>query len=168
MTGNARTGPPWWLRLMNTTFIQLSRLGLSYGAEGPVVLTVPGRKTGKPRSTPITPMAVNSSRYVIAGFPGADWVRNARAPGEATLQHGRHTERVRMVELSSEDARPVLRAFPTEVPTGVTFMKRFGLVKDAAPRSSRRLRGPDMAGVVAEDLQAKPGPAAQAWPVQEV
>jgi len=45
-----------------------------------------------------------------------------------------------MVELSSEDARPVLRAFPTEVPTGVTFMKRFGLVKDAAPRSSRRLR----------------------------
>src|SRR5271165_910733 len=78
----------------------------------------------------------NSSRYVIAGFPGADWVRNARAAGEATLQHGRHTERVRMVELSSEDARPVLRAFPTEVPTGVTFMKRFGLVKDAAPRCS--------------------------------
>ena len=31
------------------------------GKDGPVVLTVTGRKSGKPRSTPITPMEVGGS-----------------------------------------------------------------------------------------------------------
>jgi hypothetical protein len=43
-----------------------------------------------------------------------------------------------MVELSADDARPLLRAFPDEVPTGVGFMKRAGLVVDGRLRSSRR------------------------------
>jgi F420H(2)-dependent quinone reductase len=47
--------------------------------EAPVVLTVPGRKSGKPRSTPITPTHVDGKRYVVNGYPGADWVSNVRA-----------------------------------------------------------------------------------------
>jgi len=43
--------PPWWLKPANKVFIQMSRLGLSFGGESPVVLTVPGRKSGTPRST---------------------------------------------------------------------------------------------------------------------
>jgi len=39
---------------------------------------------------------------------------------------GRKSERVSFVELSAELARPVLRAFPKEVPTGVGFFKRSG------------------------------------------
>lgn len=58
---------------------------------------------------------------------------NVRAAGEVTLQRGRTQERVRMVELSPEEAKPLLRAFPTEVPTGVGFMKRSGLVKEGRP-----------------------------------
>lgn len=126
---------------MNKIFIALSRLGLSFGGESPMVLTVPGRKTGKPRSTPITPMQFQGSRYVVGGFPGADWVRNVRAAGEVTLQRGRHTERVRMVELPSEQARPVLRAFPVEVPTGVSFMKNAGLVHEGRPEEFEALAG---------------------------
>ena len=67
----------------------MSRLGMSFGGESPVVLTVPGRKSGTPRSTPVTPMTVDGKRYVVAGFPGADWVRNVRAAGEVTLTRGR-------------------------------------------------------------------------------
>jgi hypothetical protein len=37
--------PPWWLKPANKLFIQMSRLGLSFGGESPVVLTVPGRKS---------------------------------------------------------------------------------------------------------------------------
>lgn len=44
--------PPWWLKPANKLFIQMSRLGLSFGGESPVVLTVPGRKSGRERSTP--------------------------------------------------------------------------------------------------------------------
>src|SRR6201996_6616846 len=115
--------PPWWLKPANKVFIRMSRLGLSFGGESPVVLTVAGRKSGTPRSTPVTPMTVDGRQYVVGGFPGADWVRNVRAAGDVTLARGRKTQRVRAVELSAEDAKPLLRAFPREVPAGVGFMK---------------------------------------------
>ena len=105
------------------------------------MLTVPGRKSGTPRSTPVTPMTVDGKRHVVGGFPGADWVKNVRAAGEVTLSRGRQRERVRMVELSAEEARPLLRAFPTEVPAGVGFMKRSGLVKDGRPEEFEALAG---------------------------
>jgi deazaflavin-dependent oxidoreductase (nitroreductase family) len=133
--------PPWWLKPANKLFIQLSRLGLSFGGESPVVLTVPGRKSGTPRSTPVTPMTVDGKRYVVGGFPGADWIRNVRAAGEVTLRRGRTLEHLRMVELSADDARPFLRAFPNEVPTGVGFMKRSGLVKEGRPDEFEALAG---------------------------
>ena len=141
MSNNQRFRPPWWLKPANKVFIQMSRLGLSFGGESPVVLTVPGRKSGILRSTPITPMTVEGQRYVVGGFPGADWVRNVRAASEVTLSRGRKTERVRMVELSAEDAKPLLRAFRTEVPTGVGFMKRCGLVTEGRPEEFEALAG---------------------------
>ena len=140
-SANAAPEPPWWLKPANKVFIQMSRLGMSFGGESPVVLTVPGRKSGTPRSTPVTPMTVDGKRYVVGGFPGADWVQNVRAAGEVTLRRGRTTERVRMVELSPEEARPLLRAFPTEVPTGVGFMKRSGLVSEGRPEEFEALAG---------------------------
>ena len=133
--------PPWWLKPANKVFIQMSRLGLSFGGESPVVLTVPGRKSGVPRSTPVTPMTVDGKQYVVAGFPGADWVANVRAAGQARLARGRNVRRVNMVELSTDDARPLLRAFPTEVPTGVGFMKRAGLVTEGRPEEFEALAG---------------------------
>jgi hypothetical protein len=45
------------------------------------------------------------------------------------------------VELSADDARPFLRAFPDEVPTGVGFMKRSGLVKEGRPDEFEALAG---------------------------
>ena len=140
--GNAEEPrPPWWLKPAYKVFIQMSRLGMSFGGESPVVLTVPGRKSGKPRSTPVTPMTVDGERYVVAGFPGADWVRNVRAASEVTLTRGRKQERVRMVELSPEAAKPLLRAFPTEVPSGVGFMKRSGTVEQGSPDEFEKLAG---------------------------
>jgi hypothetical protein len=46
-----------------------------------------------------------------------------------------------MVEMPAEEARPLLRAFPTEVPTGVGFMKNAGLVKDGRPEEFEALAG---------------------------
>ena len=133
--------PPWWLKPANKVFIQMSRLGLSFGGESPVVLTVAGRKSGRQRSTPVTPMTVDGHEYVVAGFPGADWVANVRAAGDATVARGRNVRQVRMVELSAEDARPLLRVFPEEVPTGVGFMKRAGLVEEGRPEEFEALAG---------------------------
>ena len=62
--------PPWWLKPANKVFILMTRLGLSFGGESPVVLTVPGRKSGTPRSTPITPMTVDGKQYVVVATGG--------------------------------------------------------------------------------------------------
>lgn len=137
----AKPTPPWWLKPLNKVFMTMMRLGLIPAKDGPVVLTVPGRKTGQPRSTPITPMTVDGQRYVVAGFPGADWERNARAADTATLTQGKTSETVRMVELSADEARPLLYQFPTLVPTGVSFMKRSGLVTDGTPDEFAALAG---------------------------
>ena len=124
---------------MNKVILALQKLGV---VPGPVrVLTVPGRKTGEPRSTPATPFTLDGSLYVVGGYPGADWVRNARAAGCGTLTRGRKSQRVSFVELSAEQAGPVLRAFPAEVPTGVGFFKRSGLVNEGTPDEFEALAG---------------------------
>jgi deazaflavin-dependent oxidoreductase (nitroreductase family) len=135
-----RVRPPWWLKYVNKVFIGMSKLGIG-GSKGPLVLTVAGRKTGKPRSTPVTPMTVDGSRYVVGGLPGADWVANARAAGTATLHQGRRTQQVRMTEIPPEQARPLLRQFPTLVPTGVGFIRSAGLVTGPDPDEFEALAG---------------------------
>jgi deazaflavin-dependent oxidoreductase (nitroreductase family) len=133
-----RIRPPWWLKYVNKVMIGLQRLGLN---AGPVVLVVPGRKSGKPRSTPVTPMTVDGNEYIVAGLPGSDWPANARAAGEGTLHRGRRAERVRLVEMSAEAARPLLRDFPVKVPTGVSFIKNAGLVTGPNPDEFEALAG---------------------------
>ena len=137
-----RIRPPLILKPLNKVLMLMLRLGVPISrVEKPMVLTVPGRKTGKPRSTPVTPMDVDGKRYVVNGYPGADWVDNVRAADAVTLAQGRRTERVRMVELSADEARPVLRAFPAAVPTGVGLMKRVGLLTEGTPDEVEGLAG---------------------------
>ena len=131
--------PPWWLKPLNKVLMAATRIGLV--KDGPMVLTVTGRTTGRPRSTPITPFEVDGRRYVVGGFPGADWVRNAQADPNAMLVRGKMREPVRMVELSAEEARPLLRQFPVLVPTGVGFMKNAGLVTGPHPDEFEALAG---------------------------
>jgi deazaflavin-dependent oxidoreductase (nitroreductase family) len=142
MSENERVRPPGWLKPLNKVLIVMLRLGLPISRhESPVVLTVPGRKSGKPRSTPVTPIALDGNRYVVNSYPGADWVDNVRAADEATLTQGRHTERVRMVELAPDEARPVLRALPAAVPTGVELMRRAGVLTEGTPDDCEGLVG---------------------------
>jgi deazaflavin-dependent oxidoreductase (nitroreductase family) len=131
--------PPRWLKPANKLMIAMQKLGIPTGP--PMVLTVPGRKTGKPRSTPMTPFTLDGELYTVAGFPGADWASNARAAGVGTLAHGRKKRRVRIVELTATQARPVLRAFPIKVPMGVAFLKRAGLVQEGTPAEVETLAG---------------------------
>jgi deazaflavin-dependent oxidoreductase (nitroreductase family) len=124
---------------MNRVLKAVQRMGIPTGPAS--VLTVPGRKTGRPRSTPMTPFDVDGRLYTVAGYPGADWAANARAAGSGTLSRGRRSRRVRIVELGPEAARPVLRAFAEKVPVGVGFAKRAGLVVDGSPDEFEELAG---------------------------
>jgi deazaflavin-dependent oxidoreductase (nitroreductase family) len=141
MSNTERIRPPWWLKYVNKVMIGIQKLGVPMGDKGPVILVVPGRKSGKPRSTPITPMIVEGQKYVLGGLPGSDWAANLRVAGAAELKQGKNTERVRVVELPPDEARPLLRLFPVEVPTGVGFMKKAGLVTGPNPDEYEALAG---------------------------
>ncbi|MDT7766282.1 MAG: hypothetical protein QOC63_5702 [Mycobacterium sp.] len=54
---------------------------------------------------------------------------------------GRRTERIRMVEMSAEESRPLLREFPIRVPTGVGFVKNAGPVTGPNPDEFEALAG---------------------------
>lgn len=128
----------WYIRPGNKALVAASRLGLDFGAKGPVVLTVVGRKSGKPRSTPVSPMVVDGNQYV-AGIPRADWVANVRAAGQATVRRGRRTEQVRMIELPEDEQRPMLRRLPVEVPGWIGFLRSAGMVTDGTPEEFEAL-----------------------------
>lgn len=131
--------PPRFLKPMNKMMIAAHKLGIPTGPA--MVLTVPGRRSGDPRSTPMTPFEWHGGLYVVAGYPGADWAANARAAGVGTLSRGRRSRRVKIIELTADQARPVLRAFSVEVPVGVAFAKRSGLVRDGTADEFEALAG---------------------------
>jgi deazaflavin-dependent oxidoreductase (nitroreductase family) len=139
MSDKSEFRPPRYLKSMNRVVKAIQRLGIPAGPSQ--VLTVPGRKSGKPRSTPMTPFVHNGELYTVAGYPGADWAANARAAGTGTLTRGRKTRRVRIVELGPDEAAPVLRSFAVEVPVGVGFAKRAGLVREGTPDEFEALAG---------------------------
>src|ERR1700749_4536048 len=99
--------PPRYLKPMNKFMMAVQKVGIPTGPA--MVLTVPGRKTGKPRSTPMTPFEHDGGLYVVAGYPGADWASNARAAGTGTLSRGRKSRPVKIIEPTAAQAPPVTR-----------------------------------------------------------
>jgi deazaflavin-dependent oxidoreductase (nitroreductase family) len=131
--------PPRYLKPMNKVVVAVGKLGIPVGPA--MVLTVPGRKSGTPRSTPMTPFKFDGGLYAVAGYPGAHWALNARAAGSGTLSRGRTSRPVKITELTVNEARPVLRAFPVQVPVGVKFAKSSGMVTDGTPDEFEALAG---------------------------
>ncbi len=119
---------PRWLKPANRVIIALQRLGLPIGTM--YLISVPGRKSGKLRTTPVSPLTVDGQRYIVAGLDQADWVKNARAAGWGILARGRKQERVTLLELPPEERAPILREFPRKVPHGVQFFQQLYGVSD--------------------------------------
>ena len=100
--------PNFFFRAGNRVIGALLRAGLPIGIMG--LLTVRGRKSGLPRTTPVAVVEGEDGRYLVAGFGIADWVRNLRAAGGGTLTRRGRTERIRVVELPAAQAAPILKA----------------------------------------------------------
>jgi deazaflavin-dependent oxidoreductase (nitroreductase family) len=101
-------------RFANAMMRLLLRLGLA--PRTTVLLTVPGRRSGTPRSTPVTLVEENGQRWLVAPYGPVGWVHNARAAGQVELSRGRHSETVRVQELAPEAAAPVLKIYVERVP----------------------------------------------------
>jgi deazaflavin-dependent oxidoreductase (nitroreductase family) len=96
--------------------VQKTLLALGISLNGSALITVPGRKTGVPHSTPITMVEFDGQRYVQSPFGNVNWVRNLRAAGKATLSWGRRHETVTVTELNPEQAAPVIKSMLARAP----------------------------------------------------
>lgn len=82
------------------------------------ILTVPGRRSGIPHSTPVTLVEDGPKRWLVAPYGDVAWVRNARAAGKVTLSRARRSQTVEVAELGPADSAPVLKAYLAKV--GIT------------------------------------------------
>jgi deazaflavin-dependent oxidoreductase (nitroreductase family) len=99
------------------------------------LLTVPGRKSGLPRTTPVTVVEYEGDRWVTSPYGEVDWVRNLRAAGEATIRRGRRTDLFRAQEVSAAESAPVLKWMLNEVKMPSIVRKQY-LVSPDAPLTS--------------------------------
>ena len=97
-----RAHVPAFVGGFNSIVTRLARAGIPLGPNA--LLTVRGRKTGEPHTTPVAVVAIGGRRWVQSPFGEVNWVRNLRAVGEGTLSHGKRQEPVEAVELSGDAA----------------------------------------------------------------
>jgi deazaflavin-dependent oxidoreductase (nitroreductase family) len=112
--------PPGWLKIANRLNIAMLQRGI--GPANQRVLTIPGRTTGLPRTTPIAIVAFVGGLYIVAGYPSSDWVKNARAAGSGTLSRGSTSIAVKLVEIPVTDRGPILQEFLRTVRGGRSFL----------------------------------------------
>ena len=97
------------------------------------LLTVTGRRTGEPHSTPVVPVVDDDGRrWLVAPFGEVGWVRNTRASGQVTLQRGSDPERLTATEVDPSAAVPVLRRYLAMKPAGRFVRAYFDVTPDSS------------------------------------
>jgi deazaflavin-dependent oxidoreductase (nitroreductase family) len=74
-------------------------------------LTVRGRRSGRPITTPLIPFDYEGARYLVAGGGETQWVRNLRAAGQGHLKIRGRDEDFRAVELQGAERDRIVAAF---------------------------------------------------------
>jgi deazaflavin-dependent oxidoreductase (nitroreductase family) len=125
------TGVPWrlrilrWLPFFNAIAKFLLAAGVPLGFNG--LITIRGRKSGLPRTTPVAIIEVSGRRWVWAPWGEVHWVRNLRTAGRATITVRRRTDEVTATELDPMERvgyfRDVLGPLARSIPFGVRFIR---------------------------------------------
>jgi deazaflavin-dependent oxidoreductase (nitroreductase family) len=95
------------IRIGNRLVTPLIRAGLPLGPMA--LLTVSGRKSGLPRTTPVALLPQETGWRLIAPYGVVDWVKNLRAAGIAVVTRRGRKMNVEAEELTPEEAAPQLR-----------------------------------------------------------
>jgi deazaflavin-dependent oxidoreductase (nitroreductase family) len=116
---------PRWVTFFGpiTKFLLARRVPLGYNG----LLTVPGRKSGVSRTTPLAIIDVEGRRWVWSPWGDVNWVQNLRAAGRATITVRGRREEVRAIELDPSQRvgffRDVLRPVAHEMRFGPLFIR---------------------------------------------
>ena len=99
-------------RVLNPGLSALVRLGVMPARIQ--LLSVAGRKSGKPRSIPLTPVDLGGRTYLVCPRGEMGWVRNIRVAGKGELRNGRRMRPITVTELPVYERAAVLRQYYRE------------------------------------------------------
>ena len=130
MTGRTAATPttptaPRWVTLFTPLARPLIGAGVPLGPNG--LLTIRGRKSGEPRTTPVAIIQLDGRRWIWAPWGEVHWVRNLRAAGRATI-----TVRGKPVEVTATELdraqrewffREVMGRLAGSIPGGRWFIR---------------------------------------------
>ena len=97
----SKTHVPGFVGVFNPIAQKLLGIGIPLGPNA--LITVRGRSSGLPRTTPVALVEVQGRRWVIGTFGEVNWVRNLRAARAATITVGKRQEAVTAVALSPQE-----------------------------------------------------------------
>jgi len=117
---------PRWVTIFGpiARFLLAAKVPLGFNG----LITIPGRKTGVPRTTPVA-IIVDASgrRWVWAPWGDVQWVRNLRAARRATITVRGRTEEVTAVEQDHDQRvaffRDIMTPIARRIPFGMTFIR---------------------------------------------
>ena len=116
---------PRFVSLLSPVLQAMIAAGLPVGPNA--LITIPGRRTGEPRSAGVAIIEVEGRRWIWAPWGEVNWVRNLRAAGRATLTKRGRKEEVRATELDPAERvrffRDVLAPYARSLPGGMTFVR---------------------------------------------
>ena len=116
---------PWHVRFFGRFLKLLLENGIPLGFNR--LVTIKGRRSGRPRVTPFAVIRVDDHRWVCAPWGEVQWVRNLRATGRASITERGQVEEVAANELSQAQRvaffRDVLRPVAHGIPLGRWFIR---------------------------------------------
>jgi deazaflavin-dependent oxidoreductase (nitroreductase family) len=125
--GNA-AGAPWWVTVFNPVARRVLATGVPLGFNG--LITIRGRKSGLPRTTPVAIIDVAGRRWIWAPWGNVHWVRNLRVAGGAAITVRGRKEEVRATELDPTERVAFFRDTLGPVARGIPFGVRFIRIVD--------------------------------------
>lgn len=118
-------GAPAYVKILNPIAKRLLAASVPMGPNG--LLTVRGRTTGLPRTTPVAIIEVSGRRWIWAPWGEVQWVRNLREAGGATITWRGRQEAVQATELDAIERvgffRDVLGPLARRIPFGASFIR---------------------------------------------
>ena len=103
-----------WRRALNRFTAAAARRGR--GPRQIRLLTVEGRRSGEPHTTPVILVEAQGERWLVAPYGPVAWVQNLRAAGRARLERAGRTEVVGAVEVGPDEAASILRRYVVDTP----------------------------------------------------
>jgi len=134
---------PGFVAVSNGLARRLLRLGPLMGPNA--LLTVRGRKSGVPRTTPVALVDIGGRRWVVGTFGDVNWVRNLREARRAAIAVGKRSEDVAARELTVDEGtaffRDVLGPYARSLRVGPLLLRVLGagdILADPAGSARKR------------------------------